>query len=31
MYKNVHLNRKPIFFLRSESRRCRLTRVPYWC
>ena len=24
-------NRKPIFFLRSESRRSRLTRVPYWC
>ena len=31
MYKNVHFNRKPIFFLRSESRRSRLTRVPYWC
>ena len=31
MYKNVHLNRKPIFFLRSESRRSRLTRVPCWC
>ena len=31
MCKNVHLNRKPIFFLRSESRRSRLTRVPYWC
>ena len=31
MSKNVHLNRKPIFFLRSESRRSRLTRVPYWC
>ena len=28
MCKNVHLNRKPIFFLRSESRRSRLTRVP---
>ena len=31
MYKNVHFNRKPIFFLRSESRRSRLTRVPCWC
>ena len=31
MCKNVHLNRKPIFFLRSESRRSRLTRVPCWC
>ena len=29
MYKNVHFNRKPIFFLRSESRRSRLARVPY--
>ena len=31
MSKNVHLNRKPIFFLRSESRRSRLTKVPCWC
>ena len=31
MCKNVHLNRKPIFFLRSESRRSRLTKVPCWC
>ena len=31
MCKNVHLNRKPIFFLRSESRRSRLTRVPCRC
>ena len=31
MCKNVHLSRKPIFFLRSESRRSILTRVPCWC